>query len=164
MTVFDARVIEYPSPNQNSRQGHAVDCIVLHDTGGKTAEGALSWMASPRSEASAHYVVGRNGTVWRMVADEARAWHAGKSELWGRTDVNTFSIGIEIVDDTDDDPYPQAQLEAVTALCADLCLRHPGILLNRIVGHEHVAPGRKIDPGRDFPWRAFLLDVAQRLA
>ena len=156
-------IIERPSPNKSDRRGATVNCIVLHDTGGRTAEGALTWMESPTSGVSSHYVVGKDGQVWRLVPEGECAWHAGESVLFGRKNVNSFSVGIEMVDDNDGDPYPKEQITAVIELCADIYRRHPGVTLHRIIGHEHVAPGRKVDPGRDWPWRSFLLDVAKRL-
>ena len=157
-------IIERPSPNKNSRHGIAVDCIVLHDTGGKTAESALTWLTNPASGVSSHYVVGKDGQVWRLVPEDERAWHAGTSELFGRSDVNTFSVGIEMVDDNDGDPYPAVQVASAAELSADIFRRHERVALNRVVGHEQIAPGRKVDPGRDWSWRLFLLDVARRIA
>ena len=138
-----------------------IDCLVLHDTGGRTAEGALRWFASPEAKVSVHYVVDTDGTVYGVVPEEdGRAWHAGASSLWGKSDLNSRSIGIEIVDPDDAQPYPPAQMRALIELTADIAARR-GIWLNRIVGHEHVGepPGRKVDPGRDFPWERFLLAV-----
>src|SRR5437879_11695149 len=89
-------VIDAWSPNYNSRSGAAIDCIVIHDTESDTAAAALSWFESPNSGVSAHYVIDRDGTVYRCVPDELRAWHAGSSELGGRTAVNDFLWGIEI--------------------------------------------------------------------
>src|SRR5882672_653465 len=89
-------IIERPSPNFGTRHGAAIDCLVIHDTEGPDAASAVSWFESPASGVSAHYVIDRDGTVYRCVADAARAWHAGASALGGRADVNTSSIGIEL--------------------------------------------------------------------
>jgi AmpD protein len=96
--------------------------------------------------------------VWQLVPDTEKAWHAGESVLHGEKDCNEFSIGIEIEDMTND-PYPEPQLEAAALLVSRLC-RGYKISLNRVVGHQHIAPGRKVDPGPDFPWRDFLIRVA----
>lgn len=113
---------------------------------------------------SYHYLIGRDGLAYETVDPERRAWHAGKGELWGRSDPNTWSIGVAFVDVDRAvlDEYPEVQLDVGAELVASLAGRYK-IQLNRIVGHEHVAPGRKVDPGADFPWRDFLLGVAWRL-
>jgi len=152
------------SPNHSARPpGARITAIVLHDTSGGSAAGTLAWFCDPASTASAHYLIDRDGTTYRCVPDERKAWHAGESALWGQANVNAFSLGIELVDN-DAAPYPEAQMRATVALCAALC-RQYDIPLNRIVGHEHVAlpPGRKADPGPDFDWCVFLLAVAKAM-
>jgi N-acetyl-anhydromuramyl-L-alanine amidase AmpD len=126
---------------------------VIHDTESSTAEAALGWFESPQSLVSAHYVIDRDGTTYRCVPEDRRAWHAGKSLLAGRPNLNDFSIGIELVGFATQ-PYPADQIDTLVELCVDLCLRYPGITLDRIVGHEDIAipPGRKTDPGPHFPW------------
>lgn len=160
-------IIQSPSPNRRPRRPDTkIDCIVLHDTGGKTAAGTLAWFKDPTNkDASSHYLVDRNGDVYQCVPDAYRAWHAGESLLWGRDDVNEFSLGVEIVDNDDTLPYPAPQLTAVSELVAMLCEAYD-TPLNRVVGHEHIATprGRKADPGRDFPWYQFLIGVGDRLA
>lgn len=153
-------MIVHLSPNRSSRRGVVIDAIVLHDTGGKTAASTLSWFASPASQVSSHYLIDRDGTVYQCVPEEEKAWHAGQSALWGRGEVNEFSLGVELVDDNDADRYPAGQLAALVDLCADCCRRYR-IPLNRVVGHEHIAPGRKSDPGRDFQWYDVLLRIAK---
>ena len=147
------RVIDALSPNHNSRSGAPIDCIVIHDTECDTATAALSWFESPQSQVSAHYVIDRDGTIYRCVADELRAWHAGSSEFEGRRDVNDFSLGIELVGFATG-TYTDAQIDALVEFCVDLCLRYPAITVARIVGHSDIAlpPGRKTDPGPHFPW------------
>ena len=135
------------SPNFGERRGGApVDMLVLHYTGCPSAESALLWMCSPDSQVSAHY----------LVDEAARAWHAGAAFWAGETDVNSRSVGIEIQNpghlECPLPPYPDAQMEAVVALCRDIMARH-GISPLRVVGHSDVAPARKTDPGEHFPWR-----------
>jgi N-acetylmuramoyl-L-alanine amidase len=146
-------IVRRPSPNFNSRHGAAIDCIVIHDTESATAEAALSWFESRESQVSAHYVIARDGTVFCCVDDESRAWHAGHSVLDGRDDVNTFSIGIELVGFATG-PYTSEQIDAVVGLGTLLRQKHPAITVERIVGHQDIAipPGRKTDPGPHFPW------------
>jgi len=154
-------IINAPSPNHNSRQGSSIDCIVIHDTECETAKAALSWFESPESQVSAHYVIDRDGTTYRCVPDELRAWHAGASELDGRANVNDFSLGIELAGFAVGN-YTAHQIDAVVDLCIDLCRRYPAITVARIVGHQDIAipVGRKTDPGPQFPWN----DVRERIA
>lgn len=153
------------SPNFNGRTGRP-DAVVLHDTATDGIASPLDWTLRPEARVSYHYLVGRDGRVYETVDPDRRAWHAGEGSLWGRPDPNSWSIGLAFVDVDRPgkplDPYPEVQLDAAAQVVAELCGRY-GIALNRIVGHEHVAPGRKVDPGADFPWKAFLLDVAFRL-
>jgi N-acetylmuramoyl-L-alanine amidase len=148
-------IIEATSPHHNARPDPGIDCIVIHDTESATAREALSWFESPESKVSAHYVVDRDGTIYRCVPDARRAWHAGESVVAGRGNVNNFSIGIELAGFASQ-PYPDPQIDAVVDLCVELCGRFPSITLERIVGHEHIAvpAGRKTDPGPHFPWAA----------
>jgi N-acetylmuramoyl-L-alanine amidase len=113
---------------------------------------------------SAHYVVDRDGTIYRCVDDRDGAWHAGDSVLDGCHDVNARSIGIELVGFAATD-YRPAQIDALVELCLSLCLRHR-IALERIVGHEAIAvpAGRKADPGPHFPWEQLRGRLAMGLA
>jgi len=146
-------VVDAWSPNYNNRPDVTIDCILVHDTESDTAAAALSWFESPDSGVSAHYVIDRDGTVYRCVPDELRAWHAGTSELEGRTNVNDFSLGIELVGFATE-PFTETQIDVLVELCVELCLKYPAITVARIVGHADVATptGRKTDPGPHFPW------------
>lgn len=152
------------SPHRNARPiGTTIRAVVLHDTGSHSATSTLAWFEDPGSRVSAHYVIDRDGTTYRCVPEAERAWHAGASVLHGQGNVNDYSLGIEIVDMTDD-PYPPAQVEATVELVSDLCQRYR-IPLHAIVGHEHICVplGRKSDPGPDVDWYTFLIAVAARL-
>ena len=144
---------ERPSPNHDERK-LPVSMLVLHYTGMPDAASAIDWLANPESKVSAHYVVTEEGEVVRMVAEDKRAWHAGKSWWRGITDVNSASIGIEIVNPGHEWGYrafPDAQIEALIPLVHEIVQRH-GITRGNIVGHSDVAPERKQDPGELFPW------------
>ena len=145
-----------PSPNYGERKGiTSPDMIVLHYTGMADAAGALVRLCTPGTEVSAHYVVLEDGNIVQCVRESARAWHAGISSWVGDTDVNSRSIGIEIVNRGHDLGYPDfplRQIAAVIALCKGIMLRR-NIPKHRVVGHSDVAPGRKKDPGEKFPWR-----------
>ncbi|WP_372885417.1 N-acetylmuramoyl-L-alanine amidase [Shimia sp.] len=133
------------------RDGVTPDMIVLHYTAMTSAEAALARLCDPAVEVSAHYLIGEDGTVWQMVAEAMRAWHAGAG-CWGAvTDVNSRSIGIELAN-CGDHPFPEPQMAALERLLAGIRTRWP-IVPERIIGHSDMAPGRKIDPGPRFDWR-----------
>ena len=157
-------IVERTSPHFSPRENGVVNAIVIHDTGGKTAKGTLDWFSSLTSKVSSHYLIGKDGTVYRCVDEVNKAWHAGTSELWQDSNVNEYSIGIELVDDNDNDPYIEEQMSSLIELCTDLCHRYR-IPLHRVVGHEHIAipKGRKTDPGFDFPWFEFLNTLGARV-
>lgn len=145
--------ISAPSPNRDER-GVPVSLIVLHYTGMRTGDEALARMRDPAAGVSAHTMVDTDGTVYRLVPDEARAWHAGVAQWAGRTDVNARSIGIEIVNPGHEWGYtdfPKVQIEAVCGLVAEGMARF-GVPPGGVIGHSDVAPHRKEDPGERFPW------------
>jgi N-acetylmuramoyl-L-alanine amidase len=142
-----------PSPNHGPR-GRAPHSIILHYTGMATGTAALARLRDPASEVSAHYVVEEDGRIVQLVPEARRAWHAGESFWAGETDMNSASIGIEIVNGGHDfgvPSYPDAQIDAVIALCRDIARRHR-IPPQNILAHSDIAPGRKADPGEKFPW------------
>lgn len=144
---------EVPSPNRNARQ-LPVSMIVLHYTGMETAQAALERMCDPAAEVSAHYLIDEDGTVIQLVDEAERAWHAGKSSWRGITDVNSASVGIELVNPGHEfgyRPFPDAQIDALLPLLGDIRRRH-NVPRGNVVGHSDVAPARKQDPGELFPW------------
>ena len=147
-------IIEAPSPNFDTRTAPP-SLLVLHYTGMRTGPEALERLCDPDAKVSAHYLVEEDGRVFRLVAEERRAWHAGVSYWRGRRNVNGESIGIEIVNPGHEWGYrqfPDAQIESVIALVADIRSRWD-IEDRDIVGHSDVAPDRKDDPGELFPWK-----------
>ncbi len=151
--------IPRPSPNHdergpNERGADPVDILVLHYTGMRTAEEALSRLCDPAARVSAHYTVDRDGAVYAHVPEERRAWHAGLSFWAGTRNVNARSIGIEIVNPGHEFgyiPFTDDQVSAVIDLASAVLGRHP-IPARNVVGHSDVAPTRKQDPGELFPW------------
>ena len=145
------------SPNFGERRDRlAPEIIILHYTGMTTGAGAEDWLCNPASEVSSHYLVHEDGRVVQMVREKDRAWHAGKSFWRGVTDINSQSIGIEIVNPGHQLGYkafPRRQVASVIALCQGIIARH-GIRPEMVLAHSDVAPGRKIDPGEKFPWAA----------
>jgi N-acetylmuramoyl-L-alanine amidase len=141
------------SPNHDTRASPA-DMILLHYTGMRSADAAVERLCDPAARVSSHYVVMENGDIYQLVPETERAWHAGISCWEGETDINSRSIGIEIVNPGHDLGYPDfpdVQIDAVTALCRDI-LRRRKILPARVLAHSDVAPARKPDPGEKFPW------------
>lgn len=125
--------------------------VVLHYTAMATAEAALDRLRDPVAEVSAHYLIAEDGRIWRLVPEDRRAWHAGVARWGAADDINSHSIGIELAN-TGEAPYPQPQMAALAALLADAAVRW-GLPPQRVVGHQCIAPERKIDPGPRFDWR-----------
>jgi len=147
-------MIERPSPNHGPRTPGPVDILLLHYTGMVDAGQALARMCDPAAEVSAHYMIDEDGTVCRLVDEDRRAWHAGDSYWAGETDINSRSVGIELVNPGHEfgyRPFPDAQMEALIALAGDILARYP-IPPWRVLGHSDVAPARKQDPGELFDW------------
>lgn len=154
------------SPNFGARPvGAKIDLIVLHSIslppgvyGGDEVQqlftNALDWDAHPYfqrirgMEVSAHFYVRRDGALWQFVDADARAWHAGRSHWRGRDECNDDSVGIEL-EGLEGQRFEDPQYETLAALCAALAQRYP---IAHIAGHEHIAPGRKQDPGPGFDW------------
>jgi N-acetylmuramoyl-L-alanine amidase len=150
------RLVDRPSPNHQPRTEQPVDILVLHYTELPLRE-SLDILSdgARKSRVSAHYVLDLDGTAYRLVPEDRTAWHAGQSYWRGREALNATSIGIEIVNlhgDTHD--YPAEQIAALIELCTAILARHPGIAPRNVVGHSDIAPQRKIDPGRRFPWKS----------
>ena len=128
--------------------------LLLHYTGMRDGPSAIDWLCDPQSQVSCHYVVAEDGQVLQLVPDERRAWHAGRSVWRGESDINSVSIGIEIVNGGHDfglPAFPGAQIEAIALLCRTLAARYR-IAPERVLAHSDVAPSRKRDPGERFPW------------
>jgi N-acetyl-anhydromuramyl-L-alanine amidase AmpD len=153
--------VELPSPNHDSR-GHdargdtPIDMLVLHYTGMRSAKEALDRLCDPAAKVSAHYTIDEDGTVYAHVPEARRAWHAGVGRWAGATDINTRSIGIELVNPGHEFGYREfadTQIASLTTLCHSILMRHP-IPSWRVLGHSDVAPARKEDPGELGPnWR-----------
>jgi N-acetyl-anhydromuramoyl-L-alanine amidase len=162
------------SPNFGPRPpGAQVDLIVIHSIslppgrygGGEVQKlftNTLDWKADPYFETieglavSAHFFVTRSGELWQFVSCDERAWHAGASHYRGRADCNDDSIGIEL-EGLEGGPFEAAQYEALSGVCAALAQRYP---IEHVAGHEHIAPGRKGDPGAGFEWQRLRASLA----
>lgn len=144
------------SPNADARPaGQPIDTLILHYTGMRSAAAALERLCDPAAKVSAHYLVDEDGGVTALVAEQARAWHAGVSAWRGEAGLNDRSIGIELVNPGHEwgyRPFPPAQYAACIALCQAIVARWP-IPPHRVLGHSDVAPDRKEDPGELFDWQ-----------
>lgn len=143
----------HPSPNFGPRRGGVTpSLIVLHYTGMSDAQAALERLCDPSAEVSAHYMIDRDGALVQMVREEDRAWHAGAGAWQGLDDVNSRSIGVELVNDGFQ-PFPLPQMKALEGVLAGLLARwciHPV----DVIAHSDMAPDRKEDPGPRFDWRS----------
>lgn len=162
------------SPHCDNRPADMlIDMVVVHGISLPPAEFNTGWVekffcgnldpsAHPYFESikdlrvSAHLLISRQGVITQFVPFNQRAWHAGQSVFAGRSDCNTFSVGIEL-EGTDDLPYEKIQYEQLAAVIAALRLAYPAITAERIVGHSDIAPGRKTDPGSSFDWSCLEL-------
>jgi N-acetylmuramoyl-L-alanine amidase len=150
------KLIERTSPNWNARRGtNTPDMVIIHYTGMTSARAALERLCDPTAKVSSHYLIDREGSVIRLVSEDARAWHAGVSSWHGETDINSRSIGIELVNPGHAHGYqdfPEPQMRALLRLLERVHKRNtvpPGQLL----AHSDIAPARKQDPGEQFDWR-----------
>lgn len=155
-----------PSPNKGPRpNGASIDLIVVHsislppgEFGNQNVQrlftNQLDWEEHPYFQGirglqvSAHFFVSRSGELWQFVSCDERAWHAGQSSYRGRTNCNDDSIGIEL-EGLEGCLFEHAQYEALSGLCSALMMRYP---VEHVAGHEHIAAGRKQDPGPGFDW------------
>jgi AmpD protein len=161
------------SPNFGPRpQGAAIDLVVVHSIslppgvyGGDEVQrlftNTLDWDAHPYfksiegMQVSAHFLIRRDGALLQFVSCDDRAWHAGPSSYRGRPNCNDDSVGIEL-EGLEGESFEPAQYEALTAICASLAQHYP---VRHIAGHEHIAPGRKNDPGAQFEWALLQRDL-----
>jgi AmpD protein len=169
------QVLHVSSPNCDARpDGVQITLLVIHNIslppgqfGGPFIAdlftNQLDYEADPYFEhlrplrVSAHFLIRRDGVIMQFVAGDARAWHAGVSSFAGRERCNDFSIGIEL-EGTDFEPFAAQQYTALTALTLALQQHYP---LTDVIGHEHIAPGRKTDPGPFFDWRRYYDSLRQ---
>lgn len=148
--------IDCPSPNHEARPpGVPLDLLILHYTGMRSSAGALQRLCDETAKVSSHYMIDEEGRLLRLVPEDRRAFHAGVSYWRGGRDINSRSIGIELVNPGHEygyRPFPRAQMDVLSELARDIVTRH-GIAPARVLGHSDVAPTRKKDPGELFDWR-----------
>lgn len=175
MRIEDGRLIEAiwtPSPNFGPRPDpEDISLLVIHNISlppGQYGTGCVSRFFCNELDAtehpyfeeiadlqvSSHLLIERDGTLVQFVPFTGRAWHAGRSEFAGRPECNDYSIGIEL-EGTDTDPYTDKQYDVLVEVTEALMRSYPAITVGRITGHEHIAPGRKTDPGPAFDWQKY---------
>lgn len=156
MSISQITVADLPSPNQDDRpDGMPVDMLILHYTDMESGEAAIARLRDPEARVSSHYVVEEDGSIFRLVPEHRRAFHAGISHWRGHDTLNGRSIGIEVVNPGHScgyRPFPALQMAALCDLCLEILSRWP-IPARNVVGHSDVAPDRKIDPGEFFDWQ-----------
>ncbi len=146
----------HPSPNFGDRRdGQRPELVVLHYTAMRSCDEALTRLCDPAAEVSAHYLIDTDGTVLSLVAEEARAWHAGAGSWGGRGDVNSRSIGVELAN-TGTAPFAARQMLALEGLLRGVLARW-AMPPQAVIGHSDMAPDRKGDPGPRFDWRRLAL-------
>ncbi len=150
---------KYLSPNFNDRKAK-IKYLILHYTGMETGQAALKRMCDADAEVSAHYMIDEKGKLYNLVAESKRAWHAGVSSFEGQADVNSLSIGVELVNqghayqgyEGGYQDFPEAQMKCLITLCKEIIQRHD-IKPWHVIAHSDVAPLRKCDPGEKFDWK-----------
>lgn len=149
-------ITEHLSPNFGSRKNELKpDILLLHYTDMVNLDAVLERLSDPDAAVGAHYLIAEDGRVFRLVDEEMRAWHAGVAFWKGERDINSCSIGIELMNPGHSHGYrafPKPQIKALIELGSEICGRW-NIPASRVLGHSDVAPGRKFDPGHLFPWQ-----------
>lgn len=155
-TPISPAPVIHRSPNAGHRRnGQKPDIVLLHYTGMETAQAALDRLCSEQAQVSSHYLIDEDGTLYSLVPEDLRAWHAGLSCWEGDRDVNSRSIGIELVNPGHEfgyRPFPDTQIDRLLSLAKDIIDRYR-IRPWHVLGHSDVAPKRKSDPGELFPWK-----------
>ena len=143
--------IKYPSPNHGLRRADTeIEFIILHYTAMST-EKSLDRLCDPVHEVSCHYLIDPSGVCYHIVDDNKRAWHAGKSYWRGYQDLNSRSLGIELVNSGNEN-YPEAQMKSLIRLLKYL-IQSFKLNPKNVLGHSDIAPSRKLDPGEWFNWK-----------
>ena len=155
------KISNYYSPNHNKKKRpfNSIKVIVIHYTGMQSERESMLRLSNPKSKVSSHFVISRNGKIYRMIQDNQIAWHAGKS-CWGKyKNLNKNSIGIELVNNGHQFGYTsfkKKQLLSLIKICKNLIKKYK-IKRRNIIGHSDIAPLRKIDPGEKFPWKKLAI-------
>tara|TARA_X000000368_G_C22967654_1_gene683941 strand:- start:59 stop:820 length:762 start_codon:yes stop_codon:yes gene_type:complete len=145
---------KYKSPNFNARKSKSIEFIIIHYTALNTASNSIQYLCSKKNKVSSHYLISKKGEIYNLVSEKKRAWHAGQSYWNGKEDINSASIGIELDYSPMDENniFSHKLLFNLKHLLSKLMKKY-NILPENILGHSDISPYRKIDPGKDFPWK-----------
>ena len=147
---------KFKSPNFNQRKYNQIYFIIIHYTALQSISESIKYLTSKKNKVSCHYIISNNGQTYRLVSENKRAWHAGQSYWKGIEDVNSTSIGIELdYLNSNKQKFNESQINSLIYLLQKLMKKYK-ILPKNILGHSDIAPYRKIDPGKNFPW--FILE------
>ena len=144
----------FKSPNFNERKSNNIEIIVIHYTALGSISNSLKHLCSKKNKVSSHYLISQSGKIYSLVSEKKRAWHAGQSYWRGNTDINSISIGIELdySSSKTNNKYSFKLNYALIFLLKKLIKKYK-IKTENILGHSDIAPYRKIDPGKHFPWQ-----------
>ena len=154
-------MIKLKTQNYEISNNRKIEYIIIHYTDMKTLGLAIKRLQSGIAKVSCHYIISKRGTVYQLVQEKDIAWHAGISK-WGKdVNLNNKSIGIEL-DNNGSENYPVKQIKSLIKLLRKIKKRHK-ISKNKVLGHSHIASGRKIDPGPKFPWKMLFNEKLSNL-
>ena len=144
---------KFKSPNFNERKSYNIQFIIIHYTALNSATESINYLCSKKNKVSSHYLISKKGEIYNLVSEKKRAWHAGESYWKGKEDINSASIGIEL------DYFPSRKSNKFTKKLSsslvhllEILIKKYKIIPENILGHSDIAPYRKIDPGKNFPW------------
>ena len=148
-------ITKYKSPNYNSRKNSKIQLIIIHYTALKNTLDAIAYLCNKEKKVSSHYLIAQNGNIYNLVEDKFRAWHAGQSFWKEFTDINSISIGIELdySPSGKNNKFSSKMINALKKLISELKKNYK-INKNSILAHSDIAPFRKKDPGKNFPWKS----------
>lgn len=148
-------ITKYKSPNYNSRSNSKIKVVIIHYTALKNTEEAILYLCNKKKKVSSHYLISQNGKIYNLVDDQFRAWHAGEAFWQGVTDINSISIGIELDYNPNgkNNKFSTNMIYSLKKLLSSIKNKYK-ISKNNILAHSDIAPFRKIDPGKYFPWKS----------
>ena len=149
-------ITKYKSPNYNSRKKSKIQLIVIHYTALKDTKEAISYLCTKEKKVSAHYLISQDGKIYNLVNEKFRAWHAGQSFWQDIIDINSFSIGVELDYNPNgkNNNFSSQMISSLKKLILKIKEKYK-IDKKNILAHSDIAPFRKKDPGKYFPWKLF---------
>ena len=155
------KILNYKSKNFDKLKDRRIKYVIIHYTGMKDQDSAIKRLQSKVAKVSCHYLISKKGRIYQLVQDQNIAWHAGKSRWGNDVNLNSKSIGIELVN-RGNEFFPNKQINALLKLLITLKKKYK-IKPNYVLGHEDISPGRKKDPGPKFPWpRLFSRNLSKK--